>query len=93
MKRIYKYELGVLEQQQLELPIGAEILRVSDVEGRLFIWVLIMVEENPKLEKVTIEMYKTGQEIENALQLEYLGFCKVFVGMELGLYVFRRIKQ
>ena len=38
--------------------------------------------------EVFVRAFKTGAAIPRDLNLEYVGFCAVFVQMELGLYVF-----
>lgn len=93
MHAIYKFPLAVLEKQTIELPKGARIIRTEDVAGHFFLWAI--VDTNPDCEKETryLEFYKTGQPIDNPDTLVYIGLCKLFVMMELGLYVFERIHE
>jgi len=95
MKKIFKYELHIKEKQELELPVGSIIIRVDDVDGKFYLWAMvdIQLEGEPeiKFEKRYLEFYKTGQPIENDDNLFYLGFCKLFIMQELGLYVFERV--
>ena len=94
MKKIFKYELSIKEKQTINLPIGAEIIRVDDVDGKFFLWAIVTPEEEPELEVRYLEFYKTGQAIEtNIDHLKYLGFCKLFIMQELGLYVFENISK
>jgi len=99
MKKIFKYELAIQEKQEIVLPIGAKIIRVDDVEGKFWLWAIVDVpdpnfeetEEDIDTEIRYIEFYKTGQEIKTDLKrLTYLGFCKLHIMQELGLYVFER---
>lgn len=90
MKKIYKYQIPVCEQHTIELPLDSEIIRVEDVDGYFYLWAIIDNEQT-KLEKRYLHLYKTGQEMINHYELEYLGFCKIFIGMELGLYVFENV--
>lgn len=90
MYKIFKYELAVLEKQSIFLPAEAQIIRVSDVDGKFYLWAIVNTTENWPVERFDIEMYKTGQPIENPNELEYVGLCKLFVMMELGLYTFIR---
>ncbi len=93
MKRIFKYELSIKENQELQLPVGAQILRVDDVDGRFFLWAAVD-PETEDLETRHLEFYKTGQEIETPMEhLYYLGFCRLFIMQELGLYVFENINR
>lgn len=91
MKKIFKYQLGITAQQIMDLPINSEILRVDTVDGMIYLWAKVN-PESINTERV-IEMYKTGQEIENDHELSYLGFASVKVGQELGLYIFERITK
>lgn len=88
MHTIFKFELGILEKQSIMLPPGYRIIRVATIEGRLYVWAIVNTDELPV--PVQFEMYKTGQEISKPDDLTYHGFCAIFVGMELGLYVFTR---
>lgn len=93
MKKIFKYELAIKEKQEVELPIGANIIRVDDVDGKFWLWAIVDVGEDVETEIRYIEFYKTGQEITTDLKrLTYLGFCKLHIMQELGLYVFERYK-
>lgn len=91
MKKIYKYPLPVQEKYSIELPLGAKIIRVEDVDGLFFLWVIVDTDPDYPTELRHLEFYKTGQPIEDATNLVYLGLCKLFIMQELGLYVFERI--
>jgi hypothetical protein len=84
--------MGVLERQTLLLPRGANIIRVDDVEGAFFAWAIVNKDALEDLEQRKIEMYKTGAPIEEPSSLHHLGTCKLYVQMELCLYVFERIE-
>lgn len=87
MEKILKYRLKIKEFQVLELPPKASIIRVAAVDGELFLWAFVSTE-NKGVERREIVMVKTGQEFPDVNYRKYLGFCSVFVGEELGLYVF-----
>lgn len=90
MKRIFKYSLPVQEKFVIELPAGAEIIRVDDVDGLFWLWAI--VDTDRPMEPRRIECYKTGQPIETpADHLLYLGCCKLFIMQELCLYMFENI--
>lgn len=92
MKTIYKYQLPIQEKCELELPKGAKIIRVEDVDGLFFLWAIIDTDEQD-IEVRKLEFYKTGQPIETDLSfLIFLGTCKLFIMQELCLYVFENIK-
>lgn len=90
MKAIYKYPLPVQEKHTIELPKGARIIRVEDVDGLFFLWAIVDTEAEK--ENRFLEFYKTGQPITTPLDdLVYIGRCKLFIMQELCLYVFENI--
>lgn len=92
MKAIFKYSLPVQEKYDIELPVGAKIIRVEDVAGMFFLWAMVPTDPETPKEVRHLEFYKTGQPIEDDRGLKYLGLCKLFVMQELGLYCFERIE-
>jgi hypothetical protein len=89
VKVIYKYPLPVQEKLTIELPAGAKIIRVDDVDGLFWLWAI--VDNEAPLEPRHIECYKTGQPMpDDEHLLIYLGCCKLFIMQELCLYMFER---
>lgn len=89
MKAIYKYPLPIQEKVTIELPQGARIIRIEDVDGLFFLWAIVDTGEDVEKETRRFELYKTGQPIETPLvYLNHIGTCKIFIGQELCLYVF-----
>jgi hypothetical protein len=89
---IYKFPIPVSEKFTLDLPRDADIIRIDDVDGWFFAWVLL----NPEEEKVPrfFECYKTGQPIETSVNaLKYLGHFKMFIMQELCLYLFENLHE
>jgi len=62
MDTIYKYELQITSAQNIEMPIGAQILSVGDQENRVFVWALI--DDEADNEKRHFELITTGSIIE-----------------------------
>lgn len=92
VNRIFKYPLPVQEKLSIELPAGAQIIRVDDVDGLFWLWAI--VDADAPLTTRRIECYKTGQPIETPLErLKYLGCCKLFIMQELCLYMFENIHE
>lgn len=92
MKAIYKYSLPVQEKLTVELPAGAQIIRVEDVDGLFFLWAIVETDADHPKETRFIECYKTGQPIETPLsELIYIGACKLFIMQELCLYMFENV--
>ena len=82
--------MPIQEKIEIELPVGSQIIRVDDVDGLFFLWAIVDTDIE-EMELRHIEFYKTGQPIENAETLVYLGLCKLFIMQELGLYTFERV--
>lgn len=89
MHAIYKYQLNIKEKQELMLPVNSQIIRVDDIDGLFYLWAIVDTQEEV-MEARNLEFYKTGQPIDNPDGLQYIGFCKLFIMQELGLYVFER---
>lgn len=83
---IFKYQMPVLEKFSMKLPQGAEIIRMQDQGGMFWLWAV--VDTSAPMEERFFRAFKTGAEIPAGLKLLYIGFCAVFVQMELGLYIF-----
>lgn len=85
-KVIFKYQMPVLERFSMSLPKGAEIIRMEDQGGMFWLWAV--VDTNAPMEERHFHAYKTGAAMDADANLKYVGFCAVFVQMELGLYIF-----
>lgn len=85
-KVIFKYQMPVLERFTMKLPAGAEIIRMEDQGGMFWLWAV--VDTNAPDEERHFHAYKTGAAMDVSANLKYIGFCAVFVQMELGLYIF-----
>lgn len=83
---IFKYQMPVLEQFTMQLPAGAEIIRMQDQGGMFWLWALVRTDVPD--ETRYFRAYKCGGKIPDDLELRYVGFCAVFVQQELGLYIF-----
>ncbi len=86
---IFKYQMPVLEQFTMRLPQGAEIIRVADQGGMFWMWAVVRTDAPD--EERHFRAYKCGGKMPDDLQLRYIGFCAVFVQMELGLYIFEEV--
>lgn len=88
-KIIFKYQMPVLESFSMELPQGAEIIRMADQGGMFWLWAV--VDTDLPAETRNFMAFKTGAAIPREPDLRYIGFCAVTVQMELGLYIFEVI--
>jgi hypothetical protein len=65
VKTIYKYPVAILDEQLILLPVGAEILTVSnDPHGALCLWAVVN-PLNPTIPR-TINIVGTGQPMPDA---------------------------
>lgn len=88
--KIYKYQLAVLEKQVVQLPKDAKIIRIDDVEGKIYLWA--MCDTEAELENRYLCCYKTGMTIDRDINdLSYLGFACLYIIQELCLYFFEQI--
>ncbi len=92
MKVIYKYQIPIKESFTIDMPKFANIIRVDSIDGLCFLWA--EVDTSNPVEPIEFRAYKTGQEFRNETTgfLKYLGFCTIFIGQELCLYVYRFYK-
>ena len=88
-KTIFKYQMPVLERFTMQLPEGSQVLRVDDQDGMFWLWAV--VDTKNAYEDREFVAVKTGAPVPD-LNLHYVGFCKIFIQMELGLYIFEVIK-
>lgn len=90
MEKILKFSLPLKESVSLSLPKNSKIIRVDCIDGLPFLWAICNIEN--EYENIHLEMYKTGQEFKsNSNNLQYLGNCKLFIGQELCIYIFKKI--
>ncbi len=85
-KAILKYQMPVLEQFEMKLPEGAEIIRMEDQAGMFWLWAVVDIRKPDETRK--FRAFKTGATIPDDFTGTYRGFCKIHVQQELGLYIF-----
>lgn len=86
---IFKYQMPVLEAFTMELPAGAQIIRMADQGGMFWLWAVVNTDAPDETRR--FRAFKTGAKIPDDINLRYVGFCAVFVQMELGLYIFEEM--
>jgi len=66
MKRIYKYQLEVTDQQIIKMPKGAELLSAQFQGKDLCVWALVNLRGSPDYEMREYEfrIFGTGHEID-----------------------------
>ena len=64
MKQIFKYEIKPTDRQEIELPIGSEILTIQTQFDTPFLWAMVHSDEDVQKEKRTIRLFATGEEVD-----------------------------
>ncbi len=82
---IYKYPLLILDEQDIEMPIGAGILTVQMQSGQPCLWALVDTERPMSKRKVLIR--GTGHPCDGVKDYCYLGTFQM-KGGELVFHVF-----
>lgn len=85
-RTIYKYQIPLLEQFVMQLPLGAEVLRMESQGGMAWMWCLVDTRR-PKSERRFLA-FKTGAPIPDNRELLYCGFVTMYIQAEIALYVF-----
>lgn len=73
MKKVYKYEFPFENYFEIDLPIGAEILTCNKVDGKWFLWALVIPDSPTQLR--SFRLSGTGHNIEDEnsrLQYKYI---------------------
>ncbi|WCJ63956.1 DUF7352 domain-containing protein [Agrobacterium tumefaciens] len=90
-KAIFKYQMPVLEQFEMKLPQGALIIRMEDQGGMFWLWAVVDTRAPDETRK--FRAFKTGAPIPDSFDGKYIGFCKIQVQQELGLYIFEDVAR
>lgn len=76
MKTIYKYQLDENAEQQVVLPVGAQILDIQQQENIFCLWALVNPNKDLLTSSRTIERYDTGfiipKETNKGWKLHYI---------------------
>ena len=89
---VHKYELPILTECEVKMPINAKPFLAQMQDGKLCVWAHVLT--NPDVAQVNKKflLLKTGQESDiPGCDLNYLGTGVISFGMELGIHVFEVI--
>lgn len=78
-KKIFKYQLENTDIQQVEIPIGAEILCIQNQNEKPCIWALVNPENNKT--KRYFEIFGTGHNVPENGNRKYIGTYQLSCGM------------
>jgi hypothetical protein len=72
-QKIYKYQIPVETENEIkiDLPSGARVLSAREQQGQLYMWAL--VDSGKPVEARYFRLFTTGQQIENAASLAFVG--------------------
>jgi len=84
MKKIFKYPIQPIDYQEIEMPIGAQLLSVQLQKGAPVLWAVVN-EDNP-MTKRCFATRGTGHPIDGQLG-SYLGTYQLFAG-DIVFHVF-----
>lgn len=86
--QIWKFPINIIDEQEVEMPHGAEILSAQMQGEELCLWALV----SPACNKTsrTIEIFGTGNPITPATR-KFIGTAQMFGG-RLVWHVFERLK-
>lgn len=86
MKTVYKYELKVVDNQKLILPIGSEILSVQEQYDKIVLYALVD-DEKDEMENYNIIIHGTGHDANDVADSFYIDTVKLLDG-DLMFHVF-----
>lgn len=82
MKKIYKFEIPVMDVFTVNMPAGAKILTVQTQFNKPVIWALVDTEES--YYGKAFQLFGTGQTIEDAEGRRYIGTFQLDAGNFVG---------
>lgn len=86
---IFKYRVPFMEEVKMQLPQGAQVIRIDGLDGALWLWAV--VDKGAPLEERVFHLFKTGAAMPSSTTYRYLGCGAIFIQMELMMYVFEEV--
>lgn len=92
--KIFKYQIPIKERTHVDLPAGAQILRVDGLEGALWLWALCNTETKA-IERREFALFKTGGNMPEDILTgyRYVGYGAIFIQQELMMYIFEKVNS
>lgn len=89
--RIWKYQMPVAEEFTMQLPVGAQIIRMDGENGYLWLWAV--VDSDAPTEDRHFAAYKAGGTMPDDLSNHtFAGTAHIYIQQELMLYLFEVAK-
>lgn len=90
--RIWKYQVPVQEKFTMQLPRGAQVIRMAAEKG--FLWMWCVVNTQAEDETRQFEAFKAGGEMPDDLSnYRYIGMAPLYIQAELMLYFFEVVNE
>lgn len=91
MKTVWRFQLQLIDEQEIEMPKGAVPIKVGSMENEPCLWAL--VDDSLEYKKYKIYMFGTGHSIPAYLNIDYLGSSKITKFDDLIFHVFIESKK
>jgi hypothetical protein len=82
MTTIWKYDLFEVDEQEITIPFGYELLSVQVQNGQVCLWA--KVEPKNELDKVTIIIHGTGHPADDTHNAKFIGTFQLYGGSFVG---------
>ena len=83
MKVIFKYTLNVTDKQVIQMPVGAEILKVDTQYNKICIWAMFDRVKEYDTEERVFEIFGTGNSFEESDKRNYLDTIQLYDGEQI----------
>jgi hypothetical protein len=90
MKRIFKYQLEIKDEQTLELPVGSKILSVVNIGEKIYVYAIVNTEQKTN-ETYLIVIHGTGHIVGETDDYTFLGTVIVFNGKLIWHIFYKRL--
>lgn len=78
MEVIFKYKLQTTDEQEIEMPLGADVLTVQVLNDEPYVYA--KVNTNYTSIKYRFRIFGTGHQIEDEFSGKYIGTYQIFNG-------------
>lgn len=89
MKTIWKYPLELIEEQEINAPVGAQILTVQAQNEQPCLWALVDDDDTAR-HRLYIRIHGTGHGIPNPDKMEYISTFQLAHG-SIVFHVFKDV--
>jgi hypothetical protein len=81
MHTIWKYELAVVERQEILMPVGSQVLSVAEQRGAIYLWVLVERNARVRDKPYVFNLFGTGHALpEDDIERTFIGTVQQLSG-------------